>query len=163
MSITLLQGKKAYNQPDPGLVRDQLQGLQDTFDKYGAAYWVRSMLWILKKNPEPDTKQFVPSAQWMRRLVPFKYNRIQYDLERTMGKRNICCKPRQAGYCVDGDTEVVLPDGRVIKYRKLTKFYKVLDEFGQPIPIKNAYIIPDFAHEYKGHAVTVFRDRKSVV
>ena len=155
MPITLLQGKKAYNQPDPYLVREQLEFLQEEFRKHGAAFWMRSMMWILKKNPEPDTKQYVPSAQWMRRLVPFKYNRIQYDLERTMGPRNICCKPRQAGYCVDGDAEVVLPNGRVIKYRKLTKNRRVLDEFGQSIPIKKVYIIPDFAHEYKGRAITV--------
>jgi intein/homing endonuclease len=76
----------------------QLEALQDMYKVWGRKYVAQNLLFILRKNPEPDTVQKLPSAHWNRRLVPFQFNRIQRDLDRKMGLKNICNKPRQAGY-----------------------------------------------------------------
>jgi hypothetical protein len=97
MSVTLMRGK-TLNGPDQHIVQMQLQGLQEMYKIYGRRYCVKNLLFILRKNPEPDTVQVLPSEHWNRRLVPFRFNRIQRDLDESMGLRNICNKPRQAGY-----------------------------------------------------------------
>lgn len=154
MAITLIKGRKLID-PDPKMVHDQLQGFQNLYRNHGSAYMVRYLLWILRKNPEDDSQQEVPSEQWNRRLVPFKYNRIQHDVERKLGKRNICNKPRQAGYCVKKDTPITLGNGRQTTYEKLRRKSQVLNEFGLPATIKEIFRIPDFLHEYKGQATEV--------
>lgn len=97
MSLTLIQGRK-LSDPDSSIVRMQLEGLQALYKVYGRKYLAQNLLWILRKNPEPDTIQNLPSEHWNRRLVPFRFNRIQRDLDQKMGTKNICNKPRQAGY-----------------------------------------------------------------
>jgi len=88
---------------DPKLVKDQLQALQDLYRKCGKAVFSSQMFWILRKNPEPGEKDvlgnLIQAGQaWNKRLVPFKHNRIQKDLDAHMGPRNIMLKPRQGGY-----------------------------------------------------------------
>jgi hypothetical protein len=95
--LTLIKGRK-LGDPDQGIVRMQLEALQAMYRVYGRKYVAQNLLWILRKNPEPDTVQVLPTAHWNRRLVPFKFNRIQRDLDKKMGLKNICNKPRQAGY-----------------------------------------------------------------
>src|SRR6267142_5992907 len=97
MPITLVSGRK-LGDPDQSIVKDQLEALQAMYKVYGRGYVAKNLLWILRKNPEPDTVQMLPSEHWNRRLVPFRFNRIQRDLDKRIGLRNICNKPRQAGY-----------------------------------------------------------------
>lgn len=97
MGLLLLKGRKLTD-PDQSMVRMQLQGLQELYKVYGRRYLVKQLLFILRKNPEPDTVQNLPSEHWNRRLVPFRFNRIQRDLDERMKLKNICNKPRQAGY-----------------------------------------------------------------
>ena len=97
MPLTLIRGRK-LGDPDAKLCADQLQVLQEMVKVYGWAYLGQNLLWILRKRPEEDTTQILPNEHWNRRLVPFRFNRIQRDLNARMGLRNICNKPRQAGY-----------------------------------------------------------------
>lgn len=97
MPLTIIRGKR-LSDPDQSMVRDQLEALQTMYRVYGRKYVAQNLLWILRKNPEPDTVQVLPTEHWNRRLVPFKFNRIQRDLDKRMGLKNICNKPRQAGY-----------------------------------------------------------------
>lgn len=84
--------------PDPGLVRDQLLHLQNLFKVYGAEMFCEQFLWILRKNPEPGSRITLPSTAWNKRLVPFRLNKVQRDIENRKGLRNICLKYRQGGY-----------------------------------------------------------------
>lgn len=100
MPLTLIRGRK-LDAPDQIMVKDQLQALQAMLKVYGRAYLAQNLLWILQKKPEPDvirTTVKLPSEHWNRRLVPFRFNRIQRDIDRRLGQKNICNKPRQAGY-----------------------------------------------------------------
>jgi hypothetical protein len=91
---------KKLKGPDPVLVKEQLLGLQHLLKTYGKAKFSEEMFWILRKNPEHGEKDLLPKDNrfWNRRLIPFKHNRIQLDLDQNMGTRNIMLKPRQAGY-----------------------------------------------------------------
>src|SRR5579864_5035446 len=97
MGLTLIKGRK-LSDPDPSIVKMQLDALQNMYKVWGRRYLAKNLLFILRKNPEPDTVQYLPSEYWNRRLVPFQFNRIQRDLDNRMKLKNICNKPRQAGY-----------------------------------------------------------------
>lgn len=92
--------KQAYKGPDTKLVQDQLFGLQKLWRSYGKALFSEHMIWILRKNPEKGEKDLLANQAkaWNRRLIPFKHNRIQRDLDDNLGSRNIMLKPRQGGY-----------------------------------------------------------------
>jgi hypothetical protein len=74
--------------------------LSRMYKSCGPALFSEQMLWILRKNPEPGERDILPkgNVMWNRRLVPFRHNRIQLDLDKNLGNRNICLKPRQGGY-----------------------------------------------------------------
>lgn len=154
MALTLIRGKK-LNGPDPALVKDQLEMLQKMYSVYGRAFFVKNMLYILQKNPESDSVRELPNEHWNRRLVPFRFNRIQRDLDKNMGLRNICNKPRQAGYCVHPDTWVQRPEGTWTQYKFLKKGDYVLNEQGEPVQILKVIEIDDYVHAYKGQASKV--------
>lgn len=95
-----VSSKSAYHGPDVGLVRYQLARLQNEYKLLGPAIFSEKYLWILRKNPEPGEKDLLAKAggHWNRRLIPFKHNHIQLDLDANMALRNILLKPRQGGY-----------------------------------------------------------------
>lgn len=100
----LVRSKSAYNGPDSGLVRVQLESIQSFYKAVGPTEFSTRTFWILRKNTEEGEVDLLPSdsALWNRRLVPFVHNRIQRDLDEQIivagSKRNIMLKPRQAGY-----------------------------------------------------------------
>lgn len=118
---------KGALKPDPGRVRDQLEILQGQWAELGPPGFSENYCWILRKNPEPGEKDLLAGKGkwWNRRLIPFKHNRIQLNLDEEIFhwdvankkwkgarvdkntgkiivpqsvKRNIMLKPRQAGY-----------------------------------------------------------------
>lgn len=95
-----VRSKSAYHGPDPIKAADQLAMLQNWMRKFGPAEFDQRLIYILRKNPEPGTKDVLPSNSkyWNRRLVPFIHNRIQRDLDLNLAQKNILLKPRQAGY-----------------------------------------------------------------
>lgn len=91
--------KKAYGGPDPVVVKDQLQGLQDMLKVWGSENFMRFFFWILRKQEKPDASTKIKVKQgWNKRLVPFSLNRIQSDINNRLTERTICLKPRQVGY-----------------------------------------------------------------
>ena len=98
------RSKPAYKGPDPGLVAWQLDRLQNLYRKYGKALFAEHFIWILRKNPEPGEKDLLGArgGHWNKRLIPFKHNRIQLDLDKNMAGRNILLKMRQGGYTTYG-------------------------------------------------------------
>ena len=99
MPVTIRSSsKKAYSGPDPVLVKDQQLHLQSLLETYGMENFCAYMLWIRRKNPEPSEEEILPEGHWNRRLIPFKFNEIQHDIEQKKGKKNICLKYRQGGY-----------------------------------------------------------------
>jgi hypothetical protein len=88
-----LFGKR--KQPDPILVHDQLETLQNLFKIWGASAFMRYFVWIQTKK---NAKVAVQSNQKLNtRLVPFVFNDIQDHIETNIGQYNICLKPRQVG------------------------------------------------------------------
>src|SRR5580693_253841 len=99
MPVTGFVSSKKVNQgPDPGLVRDQLACLQNLLKVYGRPTFAEQMLYILRKTPEPGTVRPKLSNQWNRRLIPFKFNRVQLAIDSNLELRNIFLKDRQGGY-----------------------------------------------------------------
>jgi hypothetical protein len=92
--------KDAYHGPDPYRAQEQLLLLQHMWRNWGAAEFMLRMVWIIRKNTEEGENEILPSESefWNRSLVPFCYNRIQNDIEKNLGERNIFVKPRQGGY-----------------------------------------------------------------
>ena len=70
--------------PDKELAKDQLAALQQMYREKGAELFCIWAIWILHRKTGL--------------LIPFKWNRIQRDLQAKLGKNNRTVKPRQAGY-----------------------------------------------------------------
>jgi hypothetical protein len=81
--------------PDKALVKDQLQALQAALNVWGKETFLAAMIWILAKQKEVfqgQDEEEIPSI-----LVPFRFNRIQRDLDPKLAKNNLFVKPRQVG------------------------------------------------------------------
>jgi len=87
--------------PDPAIVKDQLQWLQNTLKVLGQVEFCKYFFWILRKKDEPDATMVLPEGFWNKRLVPYMPNRVQRDMIDREKKRNICLKYRQGGYTTD--------------------------------------------------------------
>lgn len=81
------------NKPDPILVKDQLQALQDMRRVWGTEAFAASMIWILGKKE--DTR--LTARKTHSRLIPFQFNPIQREIQANIAPKNICLKPRQIG------------------------------------------------------------------
>jgi len=94
------RSKDAYHGPDPYRAQEQLLLLQHMWREWGPEEFMLRMCWISRKNPEEGENEILPSESefWNRKLIPFHYNRIQRDIEKHLGERNIFVKPRQGGY-----------------------------------------------------------------
>jgi hypothetical protein len=92
--------RSAYNAPDPTRVKEQLLLLQTLWKTQGPKKFMYRNCWIQPKPPEKGERRNPPtdSKKWNRNLIPFLENRIQTDIEKNLGNRNICVKPRQGGY-----------------------------------------------------------------
>src|SRR4051812_40223765 len=90
------QGRVAKNsrakQPDPILVKDQLQAMQAQLRAWGPQWFCASMFWILTKVPSG-----VPGGVEVSRTVPFRFNRVQTHLYDRLWRNNRVLKARQAG------------------------------------------------------------------
>lgn len=95
--VGFTRSRKAFG-PDPVLVKEQLQCLQNMYRVYGAETFSRFMFWILRKNPEKGERSALPAGFWNRRLVPFVWNNVQRDIWDKHRERNILLKMRQGGY-----------------------------------------------------------------
>lgn len=77
---------------DSSLAKQQLQGLQFAVQNWGMRSFLSTFFWILTKFQTENSKLFAT------RLIPFKLNRIQRQVDRTLAKNNIFGKPRQSGF-----------------------------------------------------------------
>lgn len=82
---------KRARQPDPILVKDQLQALQAMLHGHGPQLFCRTMFWILTK-----IQTGVPGVE-LSRTVPFSFNRVQDHLFGRLLRNNRVLKARQAG------------------------------------------------------------------
>lgn len=80
---------------DPIQARDQLAALQHIWKAYGAGFFCKQFIFILRKKILPG--QIMPKGAWNKRLVPWDFSRIQRDMERKFRKKNLVLKPRQIG------------------------------------------------------------------
>lgn len=81
--------------PDKTLVKDQMQALQAALNVWGKETFLAAMVWILAKQKEVFSGQAEEEIASV--LVPFRFNRIQRDLDPKLAKNNLFVKPRQVG------------------------------------------------------------------
>lgn len=87
--VIFVSSTKTRSSFDPLLARDQLKFLNNFYNRNGAQSFCNVFLRILAKKE-------IQLAQ-KSRLIPFKFSRIQADLQNKIAKRNITLKPRQIG------------------------------------------------------------------
>lgn len=88
----------AYNKPDPILAAEQLDLLKRKLRSWGKEFYCFNYAWILKRSADEDGKKVKGlKGAWNKRLIPFKWNEIQRDLDNKRVKKNIIPKPRQVG------------------------------------------------------------------
>lgn len=90
---------KSSSKADPVLARDQLTLLQMMYNSYGREIFCQIMLWILAKKAEKGAK--APIGSWNKRLIPYRMNRMQRDLNNKQTWKNIIAKMRQGGLTTD--------------------------------------------------------------
>ncbi len=81
----------AHSQIDQIQAKDQLQALQAMLKAWGPEVFMAAMFWILVKEVHSITN--VESS----RVIPFRLNRIQKDIELNIKLWNLLLKPRQTG------------------------------------------------------------------
>lgn len=86
---------------DTALAKDQLTGLQTILKNYGLRYFCQQLIWILKKKKSKKILKGHPQNFWNKRLIPFRFNRMQDDLHNLEALRNIIVKMRQGGLTTD--------------------------------------------------------------
>ncbi len=89
----------AYSKPEPLLAAEQLDLLKRKLKAWGQEFFCFNYCWILRKDE--DKKQKKMAGAWNKRLVPFRLNAIQRDLNNKRSKKNIIPKPRQVGLTTD--------------------------------------------------------------
>src|ERR1035437_3604176 len=88
--------------PDPAVVKDQLEWLQNVLKVLGQVDFCNFFFWILiKKEIVGQDAIPIPKEYWNKRLVPLRLNDVQRDMVKREKKRNICLKYRQGGYTTD--------------------------------------------------------------
>lgn len=172
------RSKSAYRGPDPSRVKEQLEWLQDQWKRDGAREFMYRFCWIQPKPPEKGERKVRPTNTklWNRNLIPFLENRIQTDIERKLGPRNIFLKPRQGGYSTYAIIRrLFLPcilnpghNGLLIaqKGKSTSDFFRILrrchNTFGMKDPFdssKNTY-----SRELRQHLLhTVYSNRRELV
>lgn len=80
---------------DTTLAKDQLQTLQATLKTWGMEAFLAAFIWILQKKKDAANAN---DAEAGARLVPFKLNLIQRDIEPKLALNNIVGKGRQQGF-----------------------------------------------------------------
>ena len=90
---------KTSTKADASLAKDQLYVLKSMYETHGREYFCKNMIWILRKKPEKG--DILPTGAWNRRLIPYKMNAMQRDLNQKQSKKNIVLKQRQGGITTD--------------------------------------------------------------
>lgn len=91
---TYVSTTKTRSSFDPVLAQEQFAALTHIMETLGPDAFYRLFIAILRKKDEGVIE--APGA-WNGRLVPYAMNRMQADMSRTFGPRNITLKYRQGG------------------------------------------------------------------
>lgn len=82
--------------------------LQNRIKVLGVEEFCANTMWVLRKKPKEG--QVVPKSHLNKRLVPFKFNKVQSLFTNTCGKKNTIVKYRQAGFTTYGvNVRLLLP------------------------------------------------------
>lgn len=79
---------------DAILAKDQLQAMQAVLQEWGMRSFLAAYVWILQKTVSGFTDANAAGA----RLVPFRFNPIQEDIDPKLAQNNIVGKGRQQGF-----------------------------------------------------------------
>jgi hypothetical protein len=80
------------SRPDAALVRDQLQAVQAVLSAWGVEHTCSWLFWVLAKE-----EQYFEGLDDSTKMVPFRFNRVQRDLEKNLARNNLYVKGRQYG------------------------------------------------------------------
>lgn len=86
---------------DSILAQAQLETLQNWLKVYGTETFCRETMWVLRKKAEKAQRK-TTDDNWNKRLVPFKFNRVQSHFTEHAGQNNDILKYRQAGFTTYG-------------------------------------------------------------